>query len=360
MKKTSSLVLLYALLFLSMNLHASNRTTICLTGRLESALPIYKPAFVNAAKLSISENNLTEEINLKVLIYDNKPLSAIRNYKKLMKYNCSAIIGYEYLADLLLISKNQHKKIPIFATYASTSEYEKLPDNVFIFIPPYEFMAKKMFQFLKNKFGTIQKVIVITEIDRPDLERYRSAYTEILKKQNIPYETLDYVGSDNFLDAKIKSHFSSTHYDFVFLLTSAVGSTKIINLTNDHKIIFVGTENFGSSSNQSLYVRLENKNVNAYSIRNFDFINKKHSINLLVKKFTQTYSASPNPLSIYTYDAMNIILTSLKKSGRVTMSNILNTEFEGLSGVKIKNKIFDRSKNYIILSIGANGFKYEK
>ena len=333
---------------------------ICLTGQIETILPDYKNSLMNAANLALSQNK-SDNIILKTYFYDHQPLSPIKAYEDMNRDQCSAIIGYEYLSDLLLIQRIQKKTdIPIFTSWSSTSQNESIPVNFFIFEPTYEFQVENMINFLKNKYGGVSNALIVTEVDRDDLIRYKSAYVKSFQGKNINYDTFDMITDDSKFEEKILAFIKSSRkkYKYIFLLTGAVGSTNIINHLNDHKIIFIGTENFGSSSNQSVYIRLNDKNVTAYSIRNFDLLQQNAIHNAFLEQYTLRYGSNPNSLSAYTYDAMNIIIHTINKFNKVTPENILKINFNGITGVYIKDSKFHRSNNYVILSIESNGFHY--
>lgn len=351
-------MLLGALCYTNIN---AQQATICLTGKLELIFPNYKAAFLNAANLALTQSANKNTIQLRTYFYDNKPLSPIRVYRQMVKDQCSAIVGFEYLSDLLLVTKIQKDtKIPIFTSYASSNDADKLPKNIFMFMPTYNFHAKKMLAYLHEKYGEINNVLVITEIDRDDLYKYNMAYKNLLDQGKIHYDSLDFIGNDDQFGKKLSNFISDKKYKFVFVLSSAVGSTKIINIMNDHQVVFIGTENFGSSTNQSLYERLNDKKVMAFSIRNIDSLKQSKIMAKFAKDYKLSYSIDPFPLSVYTYDALAIILQTLKKTGSINTENILLNNFNGVSGARIKDGVYYRSDDYVILSVGESGFVYEK
>ncbi len=354
-----NIILLLTSLIVSQTAYADSLTHICLTGKVETFLPNYKTAFLNAANLSLIENPEIHNVNIKTYFFDNKPLSAIRTYDQMMRDHCNAIIGFEYLSDLLLIAKKQrNNNIPIFTSYASSLNADLIPSNIFIFMPSYNYHAQKMLAFLHKKYKVLSNVLIVTEVDDAALIRYKNAYQSLLNQAKIPYNTFDFLGSDEKIESKIQKLTEHKHYHFVFVLASAVSSTKILNTMNDQNIVFIGTEYFGSSINQSVFVRLNNKIVHAYVIRNIDLLKSNQKLKDFKKVYMQHYAVAPNPLAIYTYDAMNIILNSLKKYHFFNTDHILETDYTGVSGAFIKNKKFYRSKQYAILSIEKTGFVY--
>lgn len=192
-------------LLIGMSPNAMAQINVCLTGKVEITLPDYKVAFLNAADLALGQSSQSKNVNLKTYFYDNKPLSALRAYNDMLHDNCVAIVGFEYLSDLLLVTTQQHDTtIPIFTSYASSSDSDKLPGNIFIFAPSYNFHAKKMLSFLHKKYKKIDNILIITEIDRADLEKYKTAYATLLFHEGIHYDSLDFIGNDSQFENKLK------------------------------------------------------------------------------------------------------------------------------------------------------------
>ena len=80
---------------------------ICLTGRIVENLASYGQSFLNAAFLAKDQSSLTHTVEIKSYFYNNRPLEPIYIYNQMVRDGCSAIIGFEYLSDLLLAVKEQ-------------------------------------------------------------------------------------------------------------------------------------------------------------------------------------------------------------------------------------------------------------
>lgn len=362
MYKSKYFILIFFILFFTRSYARDvNSVNLCLTGKIESTLPTYKSAFLNAAYLALSEHPKNTNINLITYLYDNKPLAAARTYREMLRDNCNAIIGFEYLSDLILVTKLQPStQIPIFTSYASSSDSDKYPKNIFISSPSYDYQANKMIDFLHKKFGQIDNALVMTEISRTDLVKYKTAYTNLLNRNKTTYDIFDFVSNDSQFENKLNQLAKHKHYKYIFVFSGAVGSTKIINHLDDHKIIFIGTENFGSSTNQSVYVRLNNKTTTSFIIRNIDFLKTNKLKNAFKRKYIERFSIEPSPLSAYTYDSVTIIMEAIERFNSASTNDILKLNYKGITGVTIKDNIFHRSNEYVILSIGKKGFIYEE
>lgn len=337
-------------------------TKICLTGRIVKSLPTYGESFVNAVNLAISENDIESEIIVEKYFYDNKPLEPLRVYYKMIDADCNAIIGYSYLSDLLLIVKHQKDAaIPIFSPYASSYNLNELPRNIFIFRPGYGYLANKMFEFVQEKKTPIKKVLVATEINRNSMQQYKQAYIDILNAKNIEFDVFDFLETDvnvpqilqNFLKEK------GTDYQVALLLSGAVSSALIANYLGVSNLILVGTENFGSEYAPSFYYRRKN-NSNTYFIRNLSFLSGERELNTFEKTYCERFADKPTLLSVYAYDATNIMSLALKHEGKLNADAIYKVSFKGLSGVELKNNRFRQSRKFSILSVHDDGYRYEK
>ncbi len=334
---------------------------ICLTGRIVENLKSYGESFLKAAYLAKDQSILTNKVVIKSYFYNNRPLEPIHIYNQMVDDGCSAIIGFEYLSDLLLAIKEQRNDtIPIFTSYASSTNADQLPKNIFIYMPSYDYQAKKMMNYLNGRYKNIEDILLITEINRDEMLKYKEAYSHFLKKKHTKYTTFDFLENDNDIDGKIKKFLNKRKYRYVFLLSGAIASAKIANIMNDHKTIFIGTENFGSSVSQTFFMRLNDKFIRSHFIRNLDYLNSSDALSKFEYTYTKNYNEKPTILSAYTYDSMRIILKALDRTGIVNTNSILGTNYVGVTGAYLKNSQFHRSTNYVILSIGNKGYIYEE
>jgi ABC-type branched-subunit amino acid transport system substrate-binding protein len=275
---------------------------------------------------------------------------------------CSAIIGFEYLSDLLLVLKEQTKTdVPIFTPFASTENTDDLPKNVFVFMPSYKYLATKMFAFLSSKFGTINDVLLVTEINRDEMKDYKAAYSQLLNEHHIKFSSFDFLEDDSDMGNKLKKLLKQNkQYKYIFLFTTSVDGSNIIDLTRQQNPVYIGTEYFGSSTYQSLLTRLKVKNIRAYIIRNLDFIKSNTALTAYEQAYYDKFHVAPTILSAYAYDATNIILKALHDKGKINTNTIYDIKFNGITGVSVKNNQFNRSESTVILSITDKGYQYEQ
>jgi len=356
-------ILFIALNFIVPIVNAStlNVTKICLTGRIEENLPAYKETFTNAASLAINEMNYSSLVQMKLYLYGNEALSPLVEYQKMRSDHCSAIIGFEYLTDLLLaVQAQRDKTVPVFTSYSSTLASKELPSNIFVFSPTYDFLAGKMFSFLQRRFGRLNNILIATEVNRASMSEYTEAYEAIFKKNNIKYDNFYFLETDQNLPNDLKIFLGKKHYDYVFLMSGAIGSAQIANVMNDQKTIFIGTENFGSYELPSFYLLLNNKKIRSFFIRNISYLNPSKELLAFQEKYEHVYGSQPTALSAYTYDAVKIILTALANGKSLKNSSIMEINYKGVTGAYFINNTFHRSNDYTILSVTPSGYKYEE
>jgi len=345
---------------ISLNSLANNPIKICLAGRIVENLDSYGKSFRNAAQLAIDNSGFTKKIKIEYYFYDNSPLKPMYVHQKMINENCSAIIGFEYLSDLLLAIKEQKDtKVPIFTSYASKTIADKLPSNIFMLMPSYDYQALKMIDFLQKKFNKLEKVLLITEINREEMLKYKEVYSTELNNKNIKFNTFDFMENDPQILAKLSVFLKKNNYHYVFLLSGAIASAKIADAMNKNNTVFVGTENFGSSVSPSFYTRLKNKVIQSYFIRNIDYLRPTRGLSLFRSIYKDKVNEEPTVLAAYTYDAMNFLITAYKKTGFIDTSSIYKINYIGLSGAYFKKHKFHYSDEFVILSVHEDGYHYE-
>ena len=117
---------------------------ICLVEKITKSLPTYGATFENGVALAIKELGVSPVLQSKSFFYDPDPMAPMKLYPQLKEAGCEGIIGFSYLADLLIFieaqkwdQKQVFSRIPIFTPFA-TVETEKKADlqNVFFFNLP--------------------------------------------------------------------------------------------------------------------------------------------------------------------------------------------------------------------------------
>lgn len=337
---------------------ANQANTICLTGRIEKILPSYAVANINAAKLALIDSNMKNKI--KTYYYNNTPMAPLKAYNRMVRDGCSAIIGFAYLSDLKLIGIEQSgEEIPILTSYASNSYGHNLPKNIFLFKPTYDYLAEKMISYVEKKHITPKNYIILTEINRESMLQYKIAYMNVLKQRNIRQKSIDFIKVDVNLIDKIKHIISVNRENVIILLAGTISSAHIADRFPYKNNLYIGTENFGSSSAQSFYERIHNKKINSFFIRNLDYLKGSALLNRFKRRYEEKYLKSPLILSAYTYDATRIIANSLNGSNSISPDSLRKTDYKGVTGIQIKNRKIIRSKNFVIMNVTLHGYRYE-
>lgn len=356
LKKLSLLLMI----LVSVNVFAERSVKLCLTGKIVADLPSYGVSFTNAALLAREDAHLNnKQAIIKTYFFDNRPLEPLEVYKRMRKAHCSAIIGFSYLSDLLLVAKYQHDDtIPIFSPYSSTIHTKHLPKNIFMFRPTYYFMDEEMMAFLEKHFGKPNDVLLMSQVSRDSMKEDRDAYEKILKSEGINFSTFNFLENDGQLINHVDKFFQHKDYRFIFLLSGAVDSARIVNHLKNKNAIFIGTENFGSSAEQSFYIRIRDKKIKSYFVRNLSYMNKNPALQKFAKEYKKRFKTPPSLLSAYTYDAAKLVFKTFKDKSVVNTDSVLDADYSGITGISIKNKKYHRSIDYVILAVKPTGYKY--
>jgi ABC-type branched-subunit amino acid transport system substrate-binding protein len=332
---------------------------ICLTGSDVDTQSSYGQSFINGTNLAKLQSKIGDQVVIESYFYDRNPLSPLRTYDQMVDSGCKAIIGFDSLTQLMLIASLQaNDKMPIFTPYANTlHQNTSLPKNFFFFMPPYYSLANHMMAFLKQQFGQLDQVLLITEVNRNEMQDYKSVYSTLLHSNKVSFDTFDYLENDNSMPAKLQNFMQNKHYRFVFLFTTGPDAAEIVKTINQPKTIYIGTEYFGSSSAETFAISVESKNAQAYFIRNLDYLKASPALAKFQQQYVSQYHIEPTILSAYAYDATQIILNTLAVNHDLSTDDILNTDYTGISGAYIADGQFHRSSNYIILMNSPSGYR---
>ncbi len=335
---------------------AATKLIICLTGKVENEYSFYQSSLINGVKLAINDIKPRFSYVVKSYFFGNDPLSALSTYHSMIKDGCSAIIGFEYLSDLKLISKKDlNKKIPIISPYSSSLDGENIPKNILMLMPKYDYLVNTMYDFMLKKWGVLSNILIVTETDRPDLVDYKLSYEKIFFVNQVKYDEFNYVQTDHYLEQELKNFIAKRKYNFVIMLGGANTSIKILNTFNDANIKFIGTENFGSSNYQSVIPMITNPKVEAYVIRNIDYLSADSQIRVFKKRYEKMFFENPLPLSAYAYDAMSVVLMAYQKNHNFADDLFYKIDYKSITGITINNNIYHRSRKFSIINMRHDG-----
>ena len=62
-------------------------------------------------------------------------------------------------------------------------------------------------------------------------------------------------------------------------------------------------------------------------------------------------------ISLYAYDAVNVIMKSYKEFGFVATRSIDGINYNGVSGINIAKNKYNQSAHFTVLKVGKNGYE---
>lgn len=333
----------------------SKSLNICIASRVGASLPAYKTAIYNAARLATEKYNI--DVTLTPFFYKN-PLDPIRIYDKMIESKCDAVIGYEYLTDVCLLEKTRKINIPIFSLYGSNYKQSNILNNIFFLLPSYYSQAKDMLDYMKSKLSlnNNSKLLLLTNVSSESMKTYGKAYQSLLGKEHINYKKIIFADEDKDIVYKVLNELKKDKYNFIIILSSSTQASDIINGVDSDKYTYIGTDMFGSSVAPTLLYQLKDLNNKIYFVRNIDtaFDKKVSSFN---QEYYKEFDIDPLMISLYAYDAVNVIIKSYKKFGFVATRSIDGINYNGISGINIANNKYNQSTHFTVLKVGKDGYE---
>lgn len=339
--------------------------TICLTGSTEKALPEYGEAFVNGATLALNEVDQVDraKVKLEVHYYDSSPLAPLEKLKEMRQASCDAIIGFSTGNDLLAIEDSlKEKPILTFSIYGDPQERYKQTRYLRTMQPSAEELVEYMFKKKPFKLKEKSKVLLVTAIDRSEMQLYRLAYLKFLRgKADITYA--DVVEQTHDIRAVKDILQRDSKWDFIVLLTRSLLAAEITDLLKaDKRPIILGTKYFGSPDLPAYYNFLKNKKVEAYIPRQNCTCDTDERLAALRHKYFKTFSKKPMSISLDTYDATKFILEALKApiytpEEVINFLNSLKKPFIGSSSLLVTEGLNVSTKKRYVLKIDETGYR---
>lgn len=353
------------------NLSANDQVLkICLTGSTEKTIPNYGEAFVNGARLAISEleGSVRNKVELSVHYYDVTPLAPLNELQKMRDESCDAIIGFSTGNDLLAIEDDLAKK-PILslsiygdplARYESTNYLRTAQPNA-------EVLLTHLLNNLPKKIKKNHRVLVVTASDRSEMLEYKKAVIPLLAKntKNVTHVTVMEQTHDI---SELKNIFSKDKkWDFLVLFTRSLIAAKITDEIWSEKFIarpvILGTKYFGSSELPAYLNFLKNKNIEAYFSRQNCMCNKSKEFIGFVKKYESTFSKSPMLISADTYDFVRFLSLTINKIEKLNSQSLLKyyessiETFIGVGTINIRPHLRIQSKRNFLMKVTGLGYE---
>lgn len=337
---------------------------ICLTGSTEKALPQYGKAFTQGAQMALlelkGESKRLAEIN--VNYYENSPLAPKQKIQELIKSGCKAILGFSTGNDLLAIypTLKEHKNIFVLSIYGDPNDSFEKNVPLRTMQPSAKELVSYLFDKLPFQITKNNSLLIITAIDRTEMNSYKDAYSDRLKMLGVKAEEVSVVEQTHDLSGVVNKLNSNHSWDYVILLTRSSLAAEIADLFGKtKKPIFLGTKYMGSNELPAFYNYLKNKNINAYFSRQNCTCDKSTDIQELIKKYERIFSETPMSISLDAYDAMKFLLLGLESSKKDQKSLAQfythNLNYKGPTSFQVSKEVFSYTNRYMI-NVNSSGY----
>ena len=347
----------------------NSKLKICLTGSTEKAIPKYGEAFINGAKLALSELKPSERLKVEyeVFYYESNPLAPVEKLNEMRKSNCDAIIGFSTGNDLLSIEEGL-KLDPILtisiygdpsATFSSTKYLRTMQ-------PSADDLVNSLFEKLPFKIKENSKVLIITAIDRTEMVAYREAYLSHFKKITSNIQSIDVIEQTHDLSNLNNLLSQNNSWDYVVILARSLVAADASDLVHKKFMpIIFGTKYYGSSDLPAFYNFLKNKNVTAYFPRQNCSCDDSPEFLQFKKNYVKEFSVDPMSISADCYDATKFILKSLQlkqynRKNIINFANSNNAAFLGISSFKVDKNFTTSSQKRFLIKVDHTGYSEVK
>lgn len=346
---------------------------ICMTGSLMKIYPEYARAFEQGAESALDDlkkNNLDTQFEKHIYYYDNNPLAPRQTLEKMIANQCSVILGFDNTNELTAVQDLAEKENQfVISMYADTKEL--ISKNVFSLQPPADFLVQKLRSYIGEKYK-IKNVLIFNTIDRSDLVHYRQAFQSWFKEINAS------VTSVNLLERPLRLEEARAEIlkdidivDTIVLDTRALTASLISDLIHEmledkKKILFLATENLGSSSLPVFFNALKHKDVEVYFSRHNAITDPDKKYQNFVSEYKNKYGENPAVISGYAFDTVKYLGVLYKSISSAEKENIISPEqmlkaakdstFSGITGITfLPGPKIDHTKSFIV-KVTSDGY----
>ncbi|MFY7994334.1 MAG: hypothetical protein ACOVP4_13635 [Bacteriovoracaceae bacterium] len=347
-----------------------NTLKICLTGSTEKTIPNYGEAFVNGARLAISElsDPVKKKIELKVHYYDVTPLAALDELQKMRKSECDAIIGFSTGNDLLAIENDlAEKPILTMSIYGDPVERYESTNYLRTLQPSAKHLASHLFKSLPVKIKSHHRVLIVTASDRSEMLEYKKSIEPLILERTKDVTNVAVIEQTHDLSEFRKILSKNNRWDFLVLLTRSLVAARVTDevLANSKmkKPIVLGTKYFGSSELPAYLNFLKNKNVEAYFSRQNCMCNNSKEFVTFVTKYLAMFKREPMLISVDTYDLVKFLSLSVGKISKINSRSIVDyfnsskRVYFGVGTMNILPGLQIKNKREFLIKVSSTGYE---
>jgi hypothetical protein len=346
-----------------------SKLKICLTGSTEKALPQYGEAFVNGAKLAISELSIEfqNKVNIETHFYENSTLGAVKKLDEMRASNCHAIIGFSSGNDLLAIEDNLRKSPILTISIYGDPSISFLGTNFLRTMQPSpRELVTHLFKKIKTKIKKNSKVLIVTATDRIEMNDYKHEYLRKISPITKNITSINLLDQDNNFEKLNKIKGESNDFDILILLTRSLIAAELTDIFNNNKPkLILGTKYFGSIELPAYFNFLKNKSVEAYFARQNCTCDLSQDYLRFKRNYFNYFKTPPMAISSDAYDAIKFLSGHLYSKDFTTESminfaNNLKKPFKGISSFSVKPKFKVNYTKRFIIQITKDGYREYK
>lgn len=319
---------------------------------LSGNVSVYGIATNNGVQMAVDAANKNGGVlgkQIQYICYDEKgdATEAVNAYNKLVQNDqVVALVGDVTSTPCLAVAQEAAKdNLPMISATATTADVTKKGENIFraCFTDPYQ--GKVMAQYAAKKLNAKTAAILYNIADDYSLgvaeafeSEAKAAGINVVEKQG--YQTNDVDFKSQLQSIKSKSPdvlFIPVYYQDVALISV---QAKQLGITST----LMGVDGW-----DGVLDKIDKSNVDAvdgaYFCSQYSSESTDANVQNFIKEYKEKYKAEPNMFAVLGYDAMNMMIQSIKTAGTTDSDKVIDAmkgiSFKGLTG----NITFDAERN---------------
>lgn len=319
---------------------------------LSGNVSVYGIATNNGVQMAVDAANKNGGVlgkQIQYICYDEKgdATEAVNAYNKLVQNDqVVALVGDVTSTPCLAVAQEAAKdNLPMISATATTADVTKKGENIFraCFTDPYQ--GKVMAQYAAKKLNAKTAAILYNIADDYSLgvaeafeSEAKAAGINVVEKQG--YQTNDVDFKSQLQSIKSKNPdvlFIPVYYQDVALISV---QAKQLGITST----LMGVDGW-----DGVLDKIDKSNVDAvdgaYFCSQYSSESTDANVQNFIKEYKEKYKAEPNMFAVLGYDAMNMMIQSIKTAGTTDSDKVIDAmkgiSFKGLTG----NITFDAERN---------------